>query len=74
MSVKNQEWVQRYTISLCRIEQNVRALEAMKNEMPAPDAFGQLATLHYGHVGSVIEIARQLEDLVNAMGQVINAR
>lgn len=75
MSVKNAEWVQRYTISLRSMQQSVRALEAMMwHDMPAPDDKGELPTLNYGHVGSVIEIAKQLGDLVAAMGQVVNQK
>ena len=71
MSVRNPEWVRRYTTSIARIHGNIGRLEFLVNALPAPDDDGELPTLHYGHVGSVIEIARQLEDLVEAMRQVI---
>lgn len=74
MSVKNQEWVQRYTAAVCGIQSHAESICAMCSVLPAPDDDGNLPTLHYGHVGSVIEIARQLRDLTEAMRQVVTTR
>lgn len=74
MSVKNSEWVLRYTTSLDRIRRSLQSMEAMLQKLPAPDDDGNLSTLHYGHVGSVIEVAKQLEELVDAMDYVTTTR
>lgn len=74
MSVKNTEWVSRYTANITRIQRGIGVLEARVNMLPAPDDNGELPTLHYGHIGSVIEIAKQLDDLVDALGSVLNTR
>jgi len=70
MSVKNRDWVTRYTVSIDRIRREMQSIETMLQELPAPEHDGHLPTLHYGHIGSVIEISNQMSELAEAMRQV----
>jgi len=74
VSVKNPDWVMRYKASIDCIGRDLQSIETMLQELPAPEHDGHLPTLHYGHIGSVIEISNQLSDLAEAMRQVTTTR
>ena len=60
MSVKNIRAVERYVEEIAAMNTALAELAEFVGSMPAPGDDGTLASLHYGHLGTVSELRKRI--------------
>lgn len=64
MSVKNESSVDDYVADVAEIHKAIAKLQEFADSLHVPDENHELGNMHYGHVGSVQEIANRLKHMV----------